>query len=222
MFGISLDPTQDILYRPLPKDGRLLRILRLAPGTFGEPLHGQLIQDNLESQIHEYCALSYVWGKPTEQRYIYMNGRPHQIMPSLYEALQHIRTSTETLFIWADALCINQQDVEERNSQVAMMAQIYSMAKEVLVWLGVADYDTMFTGASGMDVDRLFDRLNGRNTNNIWYHVMRKHEDSLRNVCNRDYWSRAWTIQEFALAKSIVLFCGNNRMNLANFLDGMA
>jgi hypothetical protein len=35
-----------------------------------------------------------------------------------------------------DALCINQKDVSQRNSQVANMTEIYESAKEVVVYLG--------------------------------------------------------------------------------------
>ena len=35
-----------------------------------------------------------------------------------------------------DAVCINQEDVSERNSQVRMMAEIFGNARRALVWLG--------------------------------------------------------------------------------------
>jgi hypothetical protein len=38
--------------------------------------------------------------------------------------------------LWVDAICINQDDIEERNRQVKLMAFIYSRALAVLVWLG--------------------------------------------------------------------------------------
>jgi hypothetical protein len=38
--------------------------------------------------------------------------------------------------IWADAICINQEDIHERESQVLLMQAIYSQASKVLVWLG--------------------------------------------------------------------------------------
>ena len=41
--------------------------------------------------------------------------------------------------LWVDALCINQDDQEERARQIAMMGDIYSHAANVIVWLGEAD-----------------------------------------------------------------------------------
>lgn len=37
---------------------------------------------------------------------------------------------------WIDALCINQQDIEERIQQIQIMGKIHSSADQVLIWLG--------------------------------------------------------------------------------------
>ncbi len=42
-------------------------------------------------------------------------------------------------YYWIDALCMNQGDVEERNTQVARMADVYKRADGVIVWLGKED-----------------------------------------------------------------------------------
>jgi Heterokaryon incompatibility protein (HET) len=39
---------------------------------------------------------------------------------------------------WIDALCINQEDVSERNHQVRMIGKIYSQAQGIVAWLGRA------------------------------------------------------------------------------------
>jgi len=38
--------------------------------------------------------------------------------------------------IWVDAVCINQDDRQERSIQVRNMKQIYSKAERVIAWLG--------------------------------------------------------------------------------------
>lgn len=38
--------------------------------------------------------------------------------------------------LWIDAICINQDDLDERSQQVRLMKNIYSTAGRVLVWLG--------------------------------------------------------------------------------------
>jgi hypothetical protein len=39
-------------------------------------------------------------------------------------------------YFWIDAICINQDDIPERNSQVQMMGDIYTNATFVMIWLG--------------------------------------------------------------------------------------
>ncbi|EHK97015.1 putative Heterokaryon incompatibility protein 6, OR allele [Glarea lozoyensis 74030] len=39
-------------------------------------------------------------------------------------------------YFWIDAICINQDDIPERNSQVQRMGDLYTNASFVMVWLG--------------------------------------------------------------------------------------
>jgi hypothetical protein len=41
--------------------------------------------------------------------------------------------------LWIDAICINQEDVDEKTEQVRMMNEIYRAARRVSVWLGRPD-----------------------------------------------------------------------------------
>lgn len=38
--------------------------------------------------------------------------------------------------IWIDAVCINQSDGNEKMQQIGRMAEIYRLARQVIVWLG--------------------------------------------------------------------------------------
>lgn len=59
--------------------------------------------------------------------------------------ITHIATDMEILschltsFIWINALYINQNDLQERASQVSLMVWIYSQARTVAAWLGGED-----------------------------------------------------------------------------------
>ena len=88
-------------------------------------------------QWRAYECLSYAWGEPAFSEKLYIIGHGVvKITPSLHSALQYLRYSTEVRWLWADAICINQQDNEERSAQVARMAQIYADAAKALVWPG--------------------------------------------------------------------------------------
>jgi hypothetical protein len=89
----------------------------------------------------DYVALSYVWGdsNPANLREIYVDGSPFLVTRNLEAALQELRKHyriKQGFRIWADAICINQKDVDERGSQVAMMRQIYLAAWHIVIWLG--------------------------------------------------------------------------------------
>jgi hypothetical protein len=128
----------------------------------GDPLLLFSLEDvNLEEHP-EYEALSYTWGETTWYNgftYQWNTDPPRtypieirdsgllQITTNLKEFLQYLAESapsgTSIRKIWADQICINQKDIEERNSQVAMMKRIYQTAWRTLIWLGKQDTDTM-------------------------------------------------------------------------------
>jgi hypothetical protein len=94
-----------------------------------------------------YSALSYAWGEPLASRdpcdtTILLNGRRLTIQANLVHALRHYVGGVEAGIAWGrhrfwiDALCINQDDIEERNVQVSIMHVIYRNAYRVLIWLG--------------------------------------------------------------------------------------
>ncbi|QDS77955.1 hypothetical protein FKW77_001633 [Venturia effusa] len=108
-------------------------------------------------------------------------------------------------FFWIDALCINQEDVAERNHQVNMMSSIYSGATLVLVWLGVeGDYSSL----AMKFLKRLSNPLIrfSRKQLDIWSEL----HQGLADICNREYWTRLWTVQELLLARQLVLLCGTD------------
>jgi len=89
----------------------------------------------------EYIALSYVWGDESSKVPITCDGKSISVTSNLRDALQKFCGLQKKTRLWADALCINQQDNLEKNKQVAMMATIYSNASKVFVWLGPDPYD---------------------------------------------------------------------------------
>jgi hypothetical protein len=94
--------------------------------------------------LDHYIALSYVWGDANDRRTAFINGRTLYITATLYSALRHIRDPKRELKIWADGICINQSDVEERNIQVQQMGAIYQLATHTIIYLGES---TLFSSA---------------------------------------------------------------------------
>ena len=87
------------------------------------------------SKCPQYQALSYTWGQPQRSNRVLVNDRFYiNVTSNLLGALVQLR-SQELVTIWIDAICINQEDIDERSSQVRLMARIYAGAEEIIVWI---------------------------------------------------------------------------------------
>ena len=115
-----------------------IRVLELHPGAPDAPLVCVIAIQRIGGKSYE--ALSYVWGDPSPIASIKCLDSANEgdlgICRSLATALIAFRLPDQTRRIWVDALCINQKDVPERESQVRLMGAIFSQAKRVLCWLG--------------------------------------------------------------------------------------
>ncbi|VUC28772.1 unnamed protein product [Clonostachys rosea] len=112
-----------------------IRLLQLEPASKHDaPLRASLLHTSFTSS--EYEALSYAWGDPIFDRSIDVSGCSLKITKSLDMALRVFRHTTDVRAIWVDAVCINQQDDQEKGKQVAIMGRIFQDAIRVLVWLG--------------------------------------------------------------------------------------
>jgi hypothetical protein len=84
----------------------------------------------------KFQALSYMWGDEHAKESIILDGCEFAVRKNLRDALGHLRKRARDTLFWIDALCINQRDMEERNTQLRMMSQIYFRASTVVIWLG--------------------------------------------------------------------------------------
>ena len=115
-----------------------IRVCILDPGAIDDPLTCGLRTLSLkEHPVYE--TLSYAWGDLALNNEIIANGRAIKITKNLHTALRYLRKSNEPRVIWADGICINQLDLDERSSQVGMMGDIYQKGKELQIWLGEAE-----------------------------------------------------------------------------------
>jgi hypothetical protein len=121
------------LYRPLR--GNQFRLLTILAGSDTGPIACSLNGHNIGT-APDYEALSYVWGDRCHPLTITVNGKIFQVTRNLYAALRRLRLPDQNRRIWIDAICIDQQNTDERSHQVQRMAQIYSAAVQVVVWLG--------------------------------------------------------------------------------------
>ncbi|PMD21171.1 HET-domain-containing protein, partial [Hyaloscypha hepaticicola] len=124
-----------LLYEPLLTSSRQLRLLILNPCTNPkEAIRCTLVKISLDSPP-KYEALSYTWGEPVDDFEIIVNSVTFAVRRNLWEALYHLRGGNSRA-LWIDAVCINQNNISERNEQVQMMRRIYERAQRVVIWLG--------------------------------------------------------------------------------------
>jgi hypothetical protein len=71
------------------------------------------------------------------------SARKLSVPANLVEALRHLPWPDRRIMVWADAICINQEDLEEKSAQVAMMDRIYSRARFVSAWIGPETEDSL-------------------------------------------------------------------------------
>lgn len=132
--------TQPFQYAPL-KEPRHIRILVLEPARrIDDPIHCSFNEVSLDNEVGvatiPYEALSYTWGAPQGTRPIFCHGSTILVTPNCEQALLHLRNRSKPRNMWIDAICINQQSIEEKNQQVPMMGDIYRAATRAILWLG--------------------------------------------------------------------------------------
>ena len=105
--------------------------------------------------------------------------------------------------VWVDQICINQLDIDERNSQVRMMSKVYSKAEKVVIWLGEPEpigEDQL--ECMPFDPPAEYEILPGFNLFN-WVRAA--------GAFGRGWFSRMWICQEAILAKEIQIQYGDYR-----------
>lgn len=223
-----------------------IRLLRVKPSgllTFGQPKLELLCETFPLEKLPDvdYFALSYTWGPSNAQGAAYtdtdkckllINGGIFDVYPNLFDALCEMRTFFigYPVYVWIDALCINQNDVAERASQVNIMDRIYKHASYTLVWLGKPTspneeeaVDAIFkpildiAPAEIREMARQYPAqpflppnspkhygLPGREKSHLWLAV--------HNFFCQRWFDRVWIIQEVALSKKILVLWGQKRI----------
>ncbi|KAK4072005.1 hypothetical protein Trihar35433_4069 [Trichoderma harzianum] len=137
-------PAFGITYEAVDSQGddHRIRLLTLTPSQDpSEPIHISLSVVKLSDEP-SFEALSYCWGDATDKLLIFCDEVPFPVTKNLESALRHLRQTEGERTLWIDAICINQDNIPERNHQVSIMKDIYRKARHVVVWLGSAEEDS--------------------------------------------------------------------------------
>lgn len=216
-FTISMAfKPEKFTYQPLqePMDFRLLELL---PGERDETIKCSLTHSSLTSHPY-YHAVSYTWGTPGLFQEIELGGVAHSIQANLFDFLQQLRLTYAAVTLWVDALCINQNDILEKNIQVPLMGLIYSYAKSVLVWLGpqANGSEEYFDSCNQIPLES--QSLCSSILKNVDSDATNPISAAIASLQRRTYWTRTWIIQEIVLASDIHIFCGDRFSHWPNFI----
>lgn len=130
-------------YQPLPAG--YIRLIQLHSGPDETDIEVSFIPHVALTNLPAYHALSYTWGNPNDTQLIKVGSSAIPVTKNLAICLWHLRQKifrNETLLLWIDGLCINQQDNDEKNHQILLMRRIYQRSACTIVWLGPEDKDT--------------------------------------------------------------------------------
>jgi hypothetical protein len=221
-------------YEELPT-GKWMRLLKLLSGKSRNQIHLELFTAELES-APPYEAISYCWGDPDDQEEILCCGRSMYITRSLYSGLKCFRYPQKTRTLWADAVCIDQSNDNDKGHQVNMMGDVYDHASTVLVWLGEA------STLAAEKAFHLIHKINGHIdskisesefANHSWEAVMNvpklgtrsqlfqddSESEALRDFFRRPWFFRLWVLQEVALASSAWVYYGAASISLSEVVQ---
>jgi hypothetical protein len=159
------------------------------------------------SEVHrKYSALSYVWGDPARVHNIRVNGQDYGVTENLMFFLR--RPREHPMLFWIDAICINQDDLQEKSVQIQLMKQIYENASDIHAELGpateveerVCDQIMQISKAVDEEMSRLcefrgiplFEKMRvpfvDTYESEVWQNIGR--------FLARPLWSRVWVMQE--------------------------
>lgn len=215
------------------------------------------IQETLYNAWHDgrfpnltpkYEALSYTWGSADNPQTIWVEPsttipvsntqhglRSLKIQMSLTSALRYLRHSNISRHLWVDAICINQNDILERNEQVSRMGDVYQFAERVVVWLGPESADS---SSALSTLGHLGDQIEYTKQGIRLCAPQCQHPDwyvsetdlpydqstwqAVSNLLSRSWFERLWVTQEIQLANSHALVvCGHDFVLWSRFRRGL-
>lgn len=218
------------IYQPLAAASREIRLLEINPSANDEAdFFCRIKIVSLDDEPH-FEALSYVWGTGSEKHRIFVDGAYLEIGKNLNIAMRYLRSHVHVRTFWIDAVCINQEDMQERGQQVQIMRDIYSSADKVVSWLGEPVEDT----EKGLKIVDFLSKNNHDSAEDFHEGLFQKtpielgimaifqypveNWYALRKIWDRPYWRRIWIVQELAVSyKSAAITIGRQSYLLEDF-----
>lgn len=240
---------------PLFEGTRSIRLARLVLSPYGALCTVKLTTFALRD-APAYNALSYTWGSPFSNDNVLDNqvdelperpaiisdfdhsdlGAQKPNLAGFLKAIVSYHSYLQHEWMWIDAVCIDQDNLAERASQVALMPLIYQRAAKVVVWLGPSDPDSYRALKVINAFHTVYELCNQKRigVKDLTKYNTEPHFFKERyGVCDLDYgdwasvfrfFSRAWFFRRWAwpettLARVIHVLCGKQGLSWQSLLD---
>jgi Heterokaryon incompatibility protein (HET) len=229
-----------------------IRLLKVLPGCdrLSDLIECKLIDKIPLARMHgRYSALSYCAGNPKNTREIVVNGIPFKAFANLVHALWEVcrfwkeNYGDRELLLWADQVCINQSNMNERSHQVGFMKDIYLRAEQVFICLCANEERALGRTAPMRDnhetcrnqsvlkgLDELYKKLapfdddidkNPRSRTRLYKKLDHRLMNNrfldawlrLYDILGSPWWSRAWVYQEFIVSSRAYFLFGSRSIS---------
>ncbi|KAE8451541.1 hypothetical protein EG329_003614 [Mollisiaceae sp. DMI_Dod_QoI] len=229
------DSKAQFLYQPLDVEPPTIRLLKNIRVDESGLIAMNIEHIPLKSQP-QYTALSWVWGRDKSFTKIHLGASSFYVSNQLYYILEWIcKNPRVSTYWWIDSICLNQADLEEKNSQVKLMERIYREAEKTIGWFGKGSENI----AVGSQVDMTTSQ--GEEAIRFIYVIIKerdqledptyrkafllKHSDprpwkAIERFFQRPWWARVWTLQEFIMPREFVFCCGQESIGRADMNSG--
>ncbi|KAL8344915.1 hypothetical protein RB601_005110 [Gaeumannomyces tritici] len=221
-----------------PYDERLpkgsVRLLQLLPHQDqNSRIECRLITCSMldSGRTHPYEALSYVWGSEKNKLSIYIDGVEQSVRANLHHALSHLRDCFVERVLWIDAICINQDDNEEKGQQVQSMAKIYAKASRVIVWLvdppdsGDQSDNGDQAGGGGRALEAIRAAAAAEHAaageQRVDSQLDERERRAILGLLERKWFRRIWVLQEVAAARHVLIKYGSTEIDGYAFCLGL-
>ncbi|KAH7068515.1 heterokaryon incompatibility protein-domain-containing protein [Paraphoma chrysanthemicola] len=185
-----------------------IRLLILHPSSDDSaPLVCTLEDRRLSDKNLDYEAVSYTWGDTSQQHAIQLHGgrRSLSVKGNCCNVLRYLRQHHSDRVLWIDAICINQEDLGERSSQVRMMDKVYDLASGVVVHLGEETAGSRILFDELAEADALLSK-------GLPCKRPRPSERVIREIdmlFERPWFKRVWVLQEVYNKDRVTFMCSS-------------
>lgn len=217
---------------------RLLRLLN--SDSNDDSIKCELFESRLppSEDVGDYAAISYTWGSRYKPFEVIINGSRTAVTKNVYLLLRDLRCQKKDkdLIFWIDALCIDQDNEEERGQQVQQMGSIYSNAERVIIWLGESTFDTDYAMDHMKQLEQQLEKDDMKcisssletlheHLESTWSTLTHSLNDALmdllveglQSLLHRKWYTRVWIIQEAVNAQAAEIFCGSKSVSASIF-----